>query len=262
LIDLLISRNEDYRNIFTSRQTFMSRQLAMVNRVPVETEKKWVPYEFGENDPRAGIQTQLSFLQLHSHPGKSSPTLRGKAIREILLCQPVPPPPADINFDTFNDPIVANTARERLTAHRANPSCAGCHKVMDPIGLTLENFDGMGQFRTAESGTPIDASGELDGVEFVGGAALGKALHDNPATISCLVTRLYSYGVGHIPTRRDRAFITYLQERFAAEGYRVPALLRLIAESDAFFAVSRPSRKPLAEPKTAANSAHDQEQGL
>jgi hypothetical protein len=262
LIDLLIFRNEDYRSIFTSRHTFMSRQLAMINRVPIETEKKWVPFEFGEDDPRAGIQTQLSFLQLHSHPGKSSPTLRGKAIREILLCQPVPPPPADVNFDTFNDPIVAKTARERLTAHRANPSCAGCHKVMDPIGLTLENFDGLGQIRTTESGASIDASGELDGIEFAGGADLGKALHDNPATISCLVTRLYSYGVGHIPTRRDRAFITYLQERFAAEGYRVPALMRQIAQSDAFFAVSKPGRKPLAELKTAANSAHEQEQGL
>jgi hypothetical protein len=262
LVDLLISRNEDYRKIFTSRQTFMSRQLAMVNRVPVQTDEKWVAYEFGEDDPRAGIQTQLSFLQLHSHPGKSSPTLRGKAIREILLCQPVPPPPADVNFDTFNDPIVAKTARERLTAHRANPSCAGCHKVMDPIGLTLENFDGMGQFRTTESGAPIDASGELDGVEFIGGASLGNALHDNPATISCLVTRLYSYGVGHIPTRRDRAFITYLQERFAADGYRIPALLSQIAQSDAFFAVSVPTRKPMTELKAADNSGHMQEQGL
>ncbi len=261
LVDLLITRDEDYRNIFTARKTFMSRPLAMVYRVPVETEKSWYPYEFADDDPRAGIQAQLSFLALHSHPGKSSPTLRGKAIREILLCQPVPPPPADVNFNNFNDPIIAKTARERLTAHRASPTCAGCHKIMDPIGLTLENFDGMGQFRTTENGAPIDVSGELDGVPFVGGVALGQALHDNPNTASCFVNRLYSYAAGRTPTKNEKEFVSYLQQRFAADGYRVPALLRDIAESDAFFAVTVTKHEPRTEQKAAANTGRKQEQG-
>ncbi|WP_460853954.1 DUF1588 domain-containing protein, partial [Pseudomaricurvus hydrocarbonicus] len=94
---------------------------------------------------RAGIQSHISFLALHAHPGRSSPTLRGLAARDIFLCQDVPDPPANVNISIVQDPSNASvlTARERLQAHRTEPSCAGCHKIMDPLGLTLENFDGL-----------------------------------------------------------------------------------------------------------------------
>jgi hypothetical protein len=101
---MLLEREEDYRDIFTTRRTVMSGPLGLVYRVPAASPSGgWVSFEFPEGDPRAGIQTQLSFVALHSHPGKSSPTLRGKAIRELLLCQTpilLERPPATASFAT------------------------------------------------------------------------------------------------------------------------------------------------------------------
>jgi hypothetical protein len=239
LHDLLIVKGGDYRDIFTVRQTYMSAPLGLVYRVPAANPGGWAPFEFPEGDPRAGIQTQLSFVALHSHPGKSSPTLRGKAIRELLLCQKVPDPPSTVNFDQFNDPNSPNkTARARLDAHSTDPACSGCHKLMDPIGLALENFDGAGQMRLTENGEPIDTSGELNGMPFADARGLGAALRADPAAPSCLVNRLYSYGVGRAVERSERALITHLEKSFAADDYRFPELVRRIATSRAFLAVS------------------------
>ena len=246
IVDLLLTRRADYRDLFTTRDTFMNRQLAVVYHVPTDTTASWAPYTFPADDPRAGVQAQLSFLALHSHPGKSSPTLRGKAVRELLLCQKVPPPPADVDFNLFNDPnSTEKTVRERLTAHRDNPTCAGCHRNMDPIGLTMENFDGLGQYRTVENGAPIDASGDLDQVAFAGPAGLGRVLHDNPAASSCLVNRLYAYAVARPPAGGEREWLSYQEKRFSDNGYRLPDLLRSIATSRAFYAIAR-------EPATSA----------
>ena len=247
ITELLLRRHEDYRNLFTTPLTFMSRALGQLYRTPVKTALRWSPYEFGEGDPRAGIQTQISFLALYSHPGKSSPTLRGKAIREVLLCQKVPAPPGDVNFDAFNDPISAKTVRERLTAHSKNPSCAGCHKMTDPIGLTLENYDGLGQFRSTENEMPINASGELDGTAFDGAKGLASALYQNPALPSCLVNRMFSYATARAANTYEMEFLKYLEQKFASDGYKIPELLRRISESDAFYAVSKPATSPQAQ---------------
>jgi hypothetical protein len=166
--------------------------------------------------------------------------LRGKAVREVFLCQKVPAPPANVNFavaqDTSNPDY--RTARARLTAHRTNPTCAGCHKIMDPIGLALENFDGVGAYRADENGAPIDAGGELDGVHFSNAAELGQALHDNPAAPVCLVDTLYKYSSGHAAGPSQRDWLKWLNGRFSAQGYRLTELLRDIALSDGFYAVA------------------------
>src|SRR6185503_18624306 len=141
--------------------------------------------------------THVSFLASHAHPGRSSATRRGKALRELLLCQPVPLPPPNVDFSVLNDPTSPfKTARDRVNFHLQNPVCAGCHKITDPMGLALENFDGAGAYRAEEKGQEIDASGAFDGKPFTGAVGLGKALHDNPALTSCLVKRAYSYGSG------------------------------------------------------------------
>ena len=97
-------------------------------------------------------------LALHSHPGPFIAHLRGKAIRENLLCERVPDPPADVDFAAFQDAAaeVGSTARIRLAEHNANPVCAGCHRITDPIGLSLENFDGAAVFRAIENGVELD----------------------------------------------------------------------------------------------------------
>ncbi|HLG88120.1 MAG TPA: DUF1592 domain-containing protein [Alphaproteobacteria bacterium] len=244
LVDHLLVQKGDYRDIFTTRKTFLTRLLGSIYRVPVQSPTGWQPFEFPPGDPHAGIVAEVSFLALHSHPGRSSSTLRGKAVREILLCQQVPTPPANVNFAIVQDTknTTYRTARERLTAHRTEPTCAGCHKIIDPIGLSLENFDGLGAYRTAENGAPIDPAGELDAAHFEGAAGLGQTLHDDPAATACLVNRVYAYGSGHAPSKGEADWIKYLQGRFAAEGYRLPDLLRTIATSKAFYKVSEPAR--------------------
>jgi len=238
--DLLVRRNADYRDLFTTRETFLSRRLGALYRMPVGATEGWERVDLPDGDPRVGIATQVSFVALHSHPGRSSPTLRGKAVREILLCQKVPDPPANVDFALVQDTRNPNfrTARERLTAHRTQATCAGCHKIMDPIGLALENFDGAGQYRDQENGAPIDASGELDGTTFRNAHELGQALHDDPAATACLVRRLYEYGTGRVPAKGETELLAWLGRDFAAHGYQVSELLRRIATSDAFYAVS------------------------
>jgi hypothetical protein len=238
-VDLLIAQKGDYRDLFTTRKTFMNRNLGTVYQVPVASEKGWQMHEFPADDPHAGVLTQLSFTELHAHPGRSSSTLRGKAVREILLCQVVPSPPANVNFtvvqDTGNPQY--KTARARLTAHRTEATCAGCHKIMDPIGLGLENFDGVGQMRATENGAPIDASGEIDGVKFTDAASLGQAIHDNPSATACLANSLYRYAAGRDFDPSEREWQKWLGEQFAKNGYRFTDLMMTIATSDAFYAV-------------------------
>ena len=259
VLDLLMERREDYRNLFTTKKTFVTGPLARVYRVPTSrpTGNAWEPYEFPESDPRAGLLMQVGFAALASHPGRSSPTLRGMAIREALLCQQVPSPPGDVDFSQFEDPESPNpTAKDRLVAHSVEPACAGCHKIMDPIGLGLEQLDGIAQFRTTENGAVIDASGDLDGIPFEDGAGLGRAMWQNPATTACLVNRLTEYALGRPMGGGDRDFMTYLEERFAEDGHRFPDLLRRIATSRAFYAISDSTSKtdPTREASTSITS--------
>ncbi len=236
VVDHLVTQNKDYRDLFTTRQTFMSPSLATVYQVP--TKPGWVPYEFPEGSPRVGLLTQISFLALHAHPARSSPTYRGKALRERLLCQKVPPPPANVDFSALENPDPRlRTARERLKAHSENPVCGGCHKITDPMGLVLENFDGAGRFRATEKGAVIDSSGALDGKQIESVSGLGQAMHDHPALTSCLVRRLYSYGTGGPLSRADNPAVEALNKAFGETGYRVPQLLRMIATSDAFYEI-------------------------
>ena len=236
----LVTRQGDYRDLFTTRATFMNRVLGQVYAVPVRQRSGWQPFTFAGDDPRAGLLTQIAFTGLHSHPGRSSPTLRGKAIRELLLCQPVPDPPGNVNFALVQDTAnpMYRTARQRLTAHRSDPTCAGCHQVIDPIGLALENFDGLGEFRQDENGTAIDASGDLDGFAFRDPVGLGQAMHDNPATTSCLVQSTWRYAVGRKGGAGEADFVRYLERRFAGDGHRLTGLLRTIANSDAFYRIA------------------------
>lgn len=247
LIDLLVRRNGDYRDVFTSREIFMTRPLGVVYGVPVEPTSGWVKHEFPADSPRAGLLTHMSFLASHSHDGRSSPTLRGKALRELVLCEAIPDPPANVNFtlvnDTKNEKL--RTLRERLTVHRNSQACAGCHRMMDPIGLSLENFDGVGAYRTQENGAAIDATGELDGTKFADPVGLGQTVRNNPAVPACMVKRASEYALRRPLADGDATWAKGLTAQFEKDGYRLRSLLRAIASSDAFFkAMSEPSVPP------------------
>ncbi|GFE82258.1 hypothetical protein GCM10011487_42580 [Steroidobacter agaridevorans] len=254
VVDHLVTRRQDYRDLFTSRQTFMSPSLAPIYQVPAPGPG-WEPFEFPAGSPRAGLLTQISFLALHSHPGRSSATMRGKALREVFLCQVVPKPPPNVDFSAIQNPDPnIKTARERVNFHLQDPGCAGCHRITDPMGLTMEAFDGSGVFRHAENDAPIDTSGNLDGVEFTDAAGLGEALRDNAQLPWCMVRRAFAYGTGTPSDENDRRVLEYLADEFAEDGYVVPDLLREIALSRAFSKV-HPRRERVVHPLPDLKSA-------
>lgn len=236
VVDHVIVQDADYRDLFTTRKTFMSPALGVVYGIPVSNG--WTPYEFPESSPRVGLLTQVSFLAANSHAVRSSPTLRGQALRERFLCQLVPDPPPNVDFSLLEEAENAETARDRLAVHNTNPSCAGCHLITDPMGLSLENFDGAGLFRETENGAELDISGELDGVYYDDIGGLAEAVRNHPKLPNCLVNRLFAYGTGGpVSLRDDRNTITWLENRFIANDYRLTALLRDLSLSDAFSTV-------------------------
>jgi hypothetical protein len=252
ITDLLVTRHGDYRDLFTTRRIAMTRELGPIYTVPVSAQG-WTFHEFPEGDPRAGLLTQASLLALHSHPGRTSPTLRGKAIRETLLCEKIPSPPANVNFavvQDVNNPTL-KTTRARLQAHLNDEECASCHRLTDPIGLGLEKFDGAGQFRMTEHDEPIDTSGSFDKLAFRDAASLGQLFHDSPAVASCLVSSVWRYATGRNIGSSDQPVVAALDAQFRAQGYRVVDLMRSVALEPAFYA--EPAMLP-ALPKVAASA--------
>lgn len=242
IVTHLIAEQGDYRDLFTTRKTWLTRSLGVIYRMPVAARHGWEPAIYPENSGRIGILTDLSMLALYSHPGRSSPTLRGKAIRENLLCERVPDPPADVDFAAFQNAAseVGSTARIRLAEHNANPVCAGCHKLTDPIGLALESFDGAAVARTSENGVTLDLTGSLYGARFDGPVGLSRTLRSSESVPTCLVEKMYRTAVGRELIENDDAVLEGLSARFAALDYRVPRLMREIVLSPAFLAVSAP----------------------
>lgn len=239
LVDLLVVKQRDYREIFTSNETFINRPLAAVYQVPYTSSEEWAPYTFPASAERSGIFSQIGFLSLYAHPGTSSPTVRGIKLHEIFLCEHTPEPPADVDFSSVVDSSAA-TSRQRLLDHMSNPGCIVCHQRSDPPGLALEHFDGLGQLRKFENGQLIDVSADLLGSRFEGAQGLGDYLYNDARATSCLVRNVYAYGVARMPGSSQRNYINDQREQFAANGYRVPDLFRQIASSPEFFEVVIP----------------------
>jgi len=251
VIDLALHNNGDIRDLMTTRQTFVDRRLAMLYRVPFPFTGDWVKHEFPPESGRSGILTQISMLSMFSHPGRSSPTKRGVALREIFLCMPTPEPPNDVDFSEVNDPnSPIKTLRQRLMAHNTNKTCAACHQLTDPIGLSLENFDTIGGYRATENGQPIDVSANIQGKTFSGAQGLGKYLHDSPQFPACVARKLYSYSRG-----LRHSSVGDFQDAYKAfqdSGFRLRALLRSMAVSDSFYAVAPPGNSSSNDSTEAA----------
>lgn len=245
VVDHLVTEGNDYRDLFTTRRSVITRALGPLYGVPVRSREGWQRIEFPEGHPRTGLLSHASFNMLHAHPGRSSPTLRGVFLREAILCQTVPPAPADVEFALFNDDDNPEykTARDRLKAHASEATCRNCHALSDPIGLGLEVFDGVGKHRTKENGASIDTSGELDGASFDDHLGLGRAFAESPLLGPCLVENVYRYAVGREPVLGERAMLRRLAREFAGSGYRFRELLRAIALSEGFRTASEPREK-------------------
>lgn len=222
---------QDFRTVFNASKTYVNADLASLYGISGVTGTEFVQVDLPAE--RRGLLGNASILSLYAHADVSSPTLRGKFIRQILMCQSIPAPPPDVDT-TLPDESMAKTARERLTVHSTNPSCASCHKLMDPIGLSLENFDAMGAYRTQDNGENIDASGELDGVTFTGGAGLADALAKSPRVPDCVSRLVFRSAWGRLETPADEGFITDMTTAFAGSTYQMRQLLTTAVTGPSF----------------------------
>ena len=231
--------------MFDSRETFLTPALAALYGVPIPIRQElggrvpWVAYTYPEDHVRVGLLGQATFLSLFSHPGASSPTLRGKAVREHLLCQTIPPPPGDVDFSLVRDGNHPDlrTVRDRLRLHRENPTCAGCHMLMDPIGLALEIFDASGVYRTMENDVEIDTTGQWAGQEYTDVRELATLLKDDPTLTSCLVQRAYNYGTAREPNRAEVQWLNATHSQLRNEGVRWRELMLRISKNPDFYTV-------------------------
>ena len=241
---IVFDRNASALELLTTRNTFVTKELAALYGLPTTglSSTSLTATTLPADGLRAGLLTTAGFLSLYANQEEGSPTQRGKFIRETILCTPIPLPPPNVSTVLPDPPAgVVYTKRQRLATHESVASCAVCHKMMDPLGLTLENFDAIGKYRSTDQGQPIDVSGDLDGTSFSGPVALGQTLAGQPAVADCLVRNMYRYGTGHVETATEQPVLDALKSTFRTGGYHVRDLMRDIVSSDGFRFVAAPA---------------------
>jgi hypothetical protein len=249
----LVWEDLDFREFFKARYAYLSPELAKLYGVPAPRET-WGRVEFGPESQRAGVLGQATFLALTSKPAETSPTERGLFVRDHLLCQVVPPPPAGVN--TTLPPVTDErpmTTRERLQIHLSNQTCSGCHSLVDPVGFGFEKFDAIGKYREKQLVTiyptydemtsqrktkpteyqlAIEAAGTVRGLkaaDFRSPRELGEILAREPACQKCVVKMLFRWAQGRPEEAADQAAIDAALERFGNSGFRFRELILAIA---------------------------------
>ena len=234
----LVKDDRSLLELFTADYTFVNERLAKLYGVPnvAGTAFRRVP---SPDDQRRGLLGQSSILTLTSHALRTSPVLRGKWVMEVLLGSPPPPPPPDV--PDFEETSAADggrllTVRERMELHRASPACSSCHRMMDPLGLALENFDVTGAWRIKDNGTPIDAAGELyDGTAVSSAADLREALLNRPTPlIRTFTENLMAYGLGRRLDYYDMPVVRAIAREAEANDNRLSAFVLGVVNSPAF----------------------------
>lgn len=222
-------------DFLTARDTFLNERLARHYGISGVTGPEFRRVDLS-NTPRAGVLMQGSVLTVSSYATRTSPVLRGKWILDNLFAAAPPPPPA--NVQRLNEEGVGTTVslRERMEVHRRNPTCASCHRRMDPLGFGLENFDGVGAWRLKDGSFDIDSSGQLpDGRTFHGPGELSLILaNEQEAFTRALTSKMLVYALGRGPEPADKRTVRTIARRLAAEDYRFSRLILEIVESVPF----------------------------
>jgi hypothetical protein len=226
--------------LLTSDFTFLNDRLAEHYGLPLPGSDTPARVPLTGNLERGGLLSHGSFLTVSSHPNRTSPVNRGKWVLGELLCEPVPPPDPNLDMAGAETDIAAGLSqRDVLARHRADPACAGCHALMDPIGLGLENYDAIGRYRTMDGMNAIDSAGTLpSGSNFTGPKELAALVAADPAFARCIVQKLYTYALGRAPDATpghlDTATLPALSARLAASGYSFADLALGIVTSPTF----------------------------
>jgi hypothetical protein len=250
-IDSVLRSNQNVFELLTADYTFLNERLAM--HYGIETVKGGQFRRVTLDNPaRYGLLGKGAILMLTAYPNRTSPVLRGAWILDRLLGTPPPEPP--LNVPTLPENKrgqPARTLRARLEQHRANATCAACHGAMDPLGLALENFNAVGQFRANDSDTqtPIDASGQLpDGTRINGLDDLRQALVSRPdhQFAQAFTENLLTYALGRSLDYRDMPTVRRIVRQAAADDYRFKSIVLGVIASDAFRKKQADSPSPVA----------------
>jgi hypothetical protein len=239
LFEFILRENRPAEELISARYSFLNQRLAKFYGIAGVEGDEFRPVDLTEHPERGGLLTQGSFLMVTSNPTRTSPVKRGLFVLENLLGTPAPPAPP--NVPELEEAAAAGkaspTMREMMEIHRAKPDCRGCHARMDPIGLGLENFNALGQFRTQEHGKPIDTAGQLvTGEKFNDVAGLKEILASKRKQdlYRCLSEKLLTYAIGRGVEYYDATTIDQLTERLEKNGGSLRELIQGIIESAPF----------------------------
>jgi hypothetical protein len=237
-VENTIREDRSVLDLLTANYTFVNERLARHYEIPNISGEAFRRVTFGPDAPRGGLLGHGSLLTVTSYPTRTSPVLRGKWLLETILGSPPPPPPPNVpglpDRGEGNKPA---SVRERLEQHRKNPVCATCHAPMDPLGFALENFDGIGKWRTnSEAGGPVDAKGTfVNGVEFEGVTGLRTFLVSNrDAFVETIIQKVLAYALGRELQVSDMATVRNIQRGAAASDDRWSAILLGVVTSPLF----------------------------
>ena len=234
LFESIVLEDKPVTTLIDADYTFLNERLARHYGVPniYGTQFRRVPVT---NEARRGLLGHGSILALTSQNNRTSPVLRGKYVLTNILGTPPPSPPAVVP-PLDENPGKAKSMRDRMEEHRKSPACAGCHKLMDPIGLALENFDGIGRWRTTDNGAIIDPASQLaDGTKIDGPVALRQAILRNPDMFARNVTEmLLSYAIGHGIEYYDMPFVRAIVKDAQRSGYTFSSVVLGIVKSAPF----------------------------
>jgi mono/diheme cytochrome c family protein len=241
LFENVMREDRGVLDLVTAPYTFVDERLAKHYGIPNILGNRFRKVTLDDSN-RFGLLGHGSILTLTSTATRTSPVNRGKYVMEVLLGTPPPPPPAVVpalseNADLRTAHVTKLlSVRERMEEHRANPNCAGCHKLMDPIGFSLENFDAVGVWRTNDSGFKIDASGKMfDGAKLDGPMSLRQAvLNHSDAFIGTFTENLLAYGMGRVLEYYDEPTVRAIDKEAAKNGNRFSAFVMAIVKSAPF----------------------------
>lgn len=232
----IILEDRSVLDLLNADYTFVNERLAKHYGIPHVYGSRFRRIQLDEDSKRGGLLRHGSILAVTSYATRTSPVIRGKWVLDNFIGVPPPPPLPDVPALTDQTVDGSLSVRERLAEHRDSPVCASCHNLMDPVGLSLENFDAVGRWRTLEAGKPIDASGGLpDGSEFVGVAGLEKALLQRPNLfVGTVAEKLLTYGLGRGVEYYDAPAIRKIIREAQAEDFRFSSLILGVVNSKPF----------------------------
>jgi len=234
----IVRENRSALELYSADYTFMNERLAEHYGVPGVTGSNFRKVKYID-DKRSGLLGQGSILTLTSHANRTSPVLRGKWVMEVFLGSPPPPPPPNVpDLDKTAEAKEGRmlTTRERMEMHRDNPSCRSCHRMMDPIGLALDNFDVTGQWRVRENGVPVDTRGDyFDGTKIGTLGELQRVMLKRPVPMLRSFTQnLMAYAVGRRMEYYDTPAIRRVVADAQSGNYKMQDLIWGVVKSDPF----------------------------